>query len=28
MEMGDFGSRQRRRARPGIMSILQAMAER
>jgi uncharacterized protein len=27
-EMGDFGSRQRRRARPGIMSILQAMAER
>ena len=28
MEMGDFGSRQRRRAKPGIMSILQAMAER
>ena len=26
MEMGGFGSRSRRKAKPGIMSILQAMA--
>jgi len=28
IEMDDFCSRTRRKAKPGIMSILQAMAER